>query len=94
MPLPNHDSFITKTEKSSTSYTTETNTERVNYTYNSYGYLSTIATAETTYTLTYDVFGNTDVIKAGSNTLANYDYNFYNGKLKNFFLQTSRGYRI
>ena len=54
---------------SSSSYTTESNAEKVNYTYNSNGYLSTITTGSTTYTLTYDAFGNSDVIKAGANTL-------------------------
>jgi len=62
-----------------TNVTTE---EKVNYTYDSKGYLSQISTNSTTYTFTYDYFGNSDTIKAGGNVLANYDYNSNNGNLE------------
>ena len=35
----------------------------------------------TTYNLSYDSLGNLSTIKAGTNTLASYTYNSYNGKL-------------
>ena len=67
---------------SETSYTTNTNAENVTYTYNAQNLLSTIITESTTYTFAYDVFGNTTSVNAGDNTLSNYEYNSYNGKLK------------
>ena len=67
---------------SSTSYTAESTTEKVSYTYDTNGYLSTISTRSTTYTLTYDCFGNINAVKAGNNNLTIYEYNSYNGKLK------------
>ena len=66
---------------SSDSYVAETNTENVTYTYDSKKQLSTVTTDSTTYTFTYDVYGNTSSIKAGDSTLAEYSYNNYNGKL-------------
>ena len=42
---------------------------------------SNIKTASTTYTLTYDTFGNKQSIKAGNNTLVTYEYAEGNGKL-------------
>ena len=42
--------------------------------------LSGISTESTTYTFTYDAFGNTTEITAGSHTLASYSYNPFNGK--------------
>ncbi len=66
---------------STSGYTAETGTENVSYIYDSYGNLSSIVTDSTTYTLTYDVYGNSDVIKAGDKTLADYEYNPNNGKL-------------
>ena len=69
------------TYASSVAYNTVTNAESVSYAYNSENLLSSITTASTTYTLTYDAFGNSDVIKAGSLTLADYTYNQNNGKL-------------
>jgi YD repeat-containing protein len=56
--------------------------ERVNYTYDSITKrLTTITTESTTYRFTYDSFGNTTSVGAGSNTLASYTYNSNNGKL-------------
>ena len=40
-----------------------------------------ITTSTTTYNFTYDVFGNSSNVSAGSNVLASYTYNDYNGKL-------------
>ena len=42
---------------------------------------SNIKTASTTYTLTYDTFGNLKTVKAGNKTLATYSYAANNGKL-------------
>ena len=66
---------------SSFEYGTIADEESVSYAYNSENLLSSITTASTTYTFTYDAFGNSDVIKAGSFTLADYTYNQNNGKL-------------
>ena len=53
-----------------------------NYIYDSVGRLNKITTASSTYEFTYDVYGNSSQIKAGSKTLASYTYNANNGKLK------------
>ena len=53
----------------SSSYTPETNKEEVTYTYNERNLLSTISTDSTTYTFTYDVFGNTSSVKTGANEI-------------------------
>ena len=44
--------------------------------------LSKISTNSTAYRFTYDGFGNTTGISAGDNQLASYEYNHWNGKLK------------
>lgn len=66
---------------SSTSYSAITGSENVTYQYNAHNLLSSITTASTTYTFTYDEYGNTDTISAGTYYLADYSYNSYNGKL-------------
>lgn len=66
---------------SGNSYSSINNAENVAYSYDDKGNLSSISTDTTTYTLTYDEFGNTTEIEAGDNTLATYEYNDYNGKL-------------
>lgn len=66
---------------SSTSYSAITGSENVTYQYNAQNLLSSITTASTTYTFTYDEYGNTDTISAGTYDLADYSYNSYNGKL-------------
>ncbi len=43
--------------------------------------MSSISTESTTYSFTYDVFGNPTSIKAGDNTVSSYSYNNRNGKL-------------
>ena len=48
---------------------------------NAQGQLSTITTDSTTYTFSYDLFGNATATSIGSNTLATYTYNEKNGKL-------------
>ena len=65
-----------------TSYYPYDNVESVSYTYDSFNRLSTISTDSTTYTFTYDAFGNTTSVDAGSHELASYEYNENNGKLK------------
>ena len=66
---------------SSTSYSAITGSENVTYQYNAQNLLSSITTASTTYTFTYDEYGNTDTISVGTYYLADYSYNSYNGKL-------------
>ena len=56
--------------------------EKVSYSYNSRNFLSTITTKSTTYTFSYDNFGNTTSTSVGSQELASYTYNSYNGKIK------------
>ena len=63
-------------------YSPVTNGESVSYTYNSSNLLSSISTESTTYTFTYDAFGNSTSSNAGDNTLATYEYAENNGKLK------------
>ncbi|MBO7303798.1 MAG: hypothetical protein J6V09_01055, partial [Clostridia bacterium] len=70
------------TYSTDTTYSTETNAENVIYTYDERNLLSTITTDTTTYTFFYDSFGNSTSVKAGNNTIASYEYNEYNGKLK------------
>lgn len=67
---------------SETSYTSITDGEQVGYTYNANNLLETISTESTTYTFTYDAFGNSSEIAIGDTSLASYEYNDYNGKLK------------
>jgi len=43
--------------------------------------LHSVTTGSTTYTFTYDNFGNSNTISAGSRNLASYSYNSNNGKL-------------
>ena len=62
-------------------YVRETNTENVEYTYDGANRLSTISTESTTYTFSYDIFGNSTGVSAGDNTLVTYTYNEHNGKL-------------
>jgi hypothetical protein len=52
------------------SYSAVNGEEAVAYTYNSAGLLSSIATDSTTYSLTYDVYGNADKVAIGSATPA------------------------
>ena len=67
---------------STTAYQEVDNLGGVDYTYDSFNRLSTISTDSTTYTFTYDVFGNTTSVDAGNYELASYEYNENNGKLK------------
>ena len=62
-------------------YTSVTNAESVRYLYTGGDRLYRAITESTTYTFTYDSFGNQETVKAGDNTLATYEYNDYNGKL-------------
>ena len=64
-------SFCGQTGAESASYTYDPQTLR----------LSQISTATTSYSFTYDKFGNTESIKAGGNLLAQYIYHSNNGKL-------------
>ena len=65
----------------SSAYEAVTNSENVSYTYNERNLIDTITTESTTYSFTYDVFGNTTSVSAGENELAEYTYNQNNGKL-------------
>lgn len=60
--------------------TSVTNAESAAYTYEN-GRLSTIVTGSSTYSFTYDVFGNNTGIDVGNRDLAEYTYNAQNGKL-------------
>ncbi len=73
---------VTPASGNATSYSGVTNAEEVEYTYDAALRLSKINTATTEYTFTYDGFGNSTSVSAGSNTLATYEYNSNNGKLK------------
>ena len=67
---------------SGTTYSPVSGAEEVSYEYNATtGRLDQISTDSTTYSFTYDVFGNTDQIKVGNNVLSNHSYNSNNGKL-------------
>ena len=62
-------------------YQVGTGGNSIHYTYDAAYRISTIQSGLTTYSFTYDAFGNTDEIKAGDRTLAEYVYNANNGKL-------------
>jgi YD repeat-containing protein len=63
-------------------YSAVSNSSSVIYRYNSAtNRLDDIFTDSTTYSFTYDSFGNTTEISAGNHELANYEYNANNGKL-------------
>ena len=64
----------------SSGVTSVTNAESAAYTYEN-GRLSTIVTGSSTYSFTYDVFGNNMGIDVGNRDLADYTYNSRNGKL-------------
>ena len=70
------------TATASNGYATIQNAEEVHYTYDSANRLSTIATESTTYTFSYDVFGNNTSIEVGDTSLATYEYAENNGKLQ------------
>jgi len=73
-------------------YTASTNTatadtsntaERVLYSHsNDNGMLASVTTGSTVYSFTYDAFGNTESTQVGGQTVASYEYNPHNGKLK------------
>ena len=62
-------------------YTAITTGAKVDYAYDEAMRLGQITTGSTTYQFTYDEFGNTESISAGSHTLASYEYGTSNGKL-------------
>lgn len=66
---------------SSNGYTTVTDAEAVQYTYDNANRLSAISTESTTYSFSYDIFGNNTEIKVGEDTLVSYEYGVCNGKL-------------
>lgn len=59
-----------------------TDEESVKYAYNKNNRLTLIVTESTRYMLLYADFGNQSSIKVGNNTLATYEYEERNGKLK------------
>ena len=74
----------TYTEDTDT-YSAVTGEENVQYVYattaDPRNLLHSVTTGSTTYTFTYDDFGNSNTISAGSRNLASYSYNSNNGKL-------------
>lgn len=67
---------------STDTYTANTSAEYVEYEYGADNRLYTVITAGTEYNFSYDEFGNTTEIEAGNSSLATYEYDDYNGKLK------------
>ncbi|MBR2971776.1 MAG: hypothetical protein IKC61_02475 [Clostridia bacterium] len=67
---------------SSDTYSGYTTNTKVEYDYDIRNRLSGISTDSTEYTLTYDIFGNSESISIGSRVLAEYEYNDNNGKIK------------
>ena len=67
---------------SSDTYSGYNTSTRVEYGYDTSNRLSGISTDSTEYTLTYDIFGNSESISIGSRVLAEYEYNGNNGKIK------------
>ena len=64
-------------------YSEVTNAEKVDYEYDpNTNRLTQISTDSTVYSFSYDAFGNSTCVTAGNNTLATYEYNSYNGKIK------------
>lgn len=59
-----------------------TSDEFTKYIYDEHNRLESVSSATTTYSFTYDDYGNTASVKAGDETLATYEYNANNGKLK------------
>ncbi len=74
-------SVLPATYVSSTSYSSVTDSNSVDYAYNSANLLQSIKTETTEYEFFYDGFGNTDKVTIGDNEIVNYEYNSYNGKL-------------
>lgn len=70
-----------------------TNSASVSYDYDAANRLSKITTESTEYTFEYNSFGSTTKISAGSNTLASYTYNSYNGKLNTLTYGNGDGVR-
>ncbi|MBO5315630.1 MAG: RHS repeat protein, partial [Clostridia bacterium] len=64
------------------SYTPVYDAEKVSYSYNSNGELSSITVGNTTYRFSYDSFGNSSAASVGNTTIASYEYYPNNGKLK------------
>lgn len=67
---------------SSSGATAVTNAESAAYSYSN-GRLTTITTESSTFTFSYDVFGNNTGIDVGNRDLVDYTYNSKNGKLSN-----------
>ena len=66
---------------SSNTWQEVTGSASADYVYNSLNQLASITTQSTTYTFTYDVYGNELTVSAGNNTLVTKTYNGNNGKL-------------
>ena len=63
-------------------YTVHSDAEKVVYEYDAQNRLKEISTRSTSYTLTYDAFGNSESIDIGDKSLAEYEYYENNGKLR------------
>ena len=79
--IGNVKSVMPATYVSTTTYSSVTDSNSVNYAYNSANLLQSIKTETTEYEFCYDGFGNTDNVTIGDNEIVNYEYNSYNGKL-------------
>ena len=67
---------------SSNSYSPVTGAENVTYTYDSHLWLSEIETASTTYSFSYNIFGQTEGISVGNTEIVSHTYEEQSGKLK------------
>ncbi|MBQ7389734.1 MAG: hypothetical protein IJW02_01355 [Clostridia bacterium] len=74
------------------SYSVNSSFSGVEYDYDGAGRLSGISTYSTDYTLSYNIFGNSESISIGSDELASYEYNENNGKLKRIIY--GNGYEV
>ena len=73
---------VTLSSGSEYTYSSVSNSANVSYTYDTCGRLGGITTDTTTYTFTYDIFGNSSSVKVGGSEIASYTYGSNNGKLE------------
>lgn len=77
---------------SSDTYSDSQDTSTLEYEYDGADRLTGITTGSTAYTLTYDIFGNSESISIGNRGLAEYEYNNNNGKLQRIIY--GNGYEV
>ena len=73
---------VTLSSGSEYTYSSVSDSANVSYTYDTCGRLGGITTDTTTYTFTYDIFGNSSSVKVGGSEIASYTYGSNNGKLE------------